>query len=75
MRAEFAGIRHLEISVDRAEAVGVGDNVAALAFQRRLRRGAATKADMFIDLHGIGAGECWRKMSVCAGHRLFVDVF
>lgn len=36
------------------------DNVQALAFQRWLMAGGWSKEDVFIDLHGIGAGERWR---------------
>ena len=36
------------------------DNVAALAFQRWLMANGWAKEDVFIDLHGIGAGERWR---------------
>lgn len=37
------------------------DNVQALAFQRWLMTGGWSKEDVFIDLHGIGAGERWRE--------------
>lgn len=36
------------------------DNVAALAFQRWLIANGWDQEDVFIDLHGIGAGERWR---------------
>ncbi|MGA7449722.1 MAG: toll/interleukin-1 receptor domain-containing protein, partial [Rhodoplanes sp.] len=36
------------------------DNVAALAFQRWLIANGWSEEDVFIDLHGIGAGERWR---------------
>ncbi len=36
------------------------DNVQALAFQRWLMAQGWAKEDVFIDLHGIGAGERWR---------------
>ena len=36
------------------------DNVSALAFQRWLVANGWAKEDVFIDLHGIGAGERWR---------------
>ena len=36
------------------------DNVAALAFQRWLIANGWASEDVFIDLHGIGAGERWR---------------
>ena len=36
------------------------DNVAALAFQRWLVGNGWAAEDVFIDLHGIGAGERWR---------------
>src|SRR5262249_12936070 len=36
------------------------DNVAALAFQQWLTARGWSREDVFIDLHGIGAGERWR---------------
>ena len=36
------------------------DNVQALAFQRWLVGNGLSQDDVFIDLHGIGAGERWR---------------
>lgn len=36
------------------------DNIAALAFQRWLIANGWDQEDVFIDLHGIGAGERWR---------------
>lgn len=36
------------------------DNIQALAFQRWLEAAGWTKNDVFLDLHGIGAGERWR---------------
>ncbi len=36
------------------------DNVEALAFQRWLMANGWSEEDVFIDLHGIGAGERWR---------------
>ncbi len=36
------------------------DSVQALAFQRWLEANGWSKDDVFIDLHGIGAGERWR---------------
>ncbi len=36
------------------------DNVAALAFQRWVVANGWAAEDVFIDLHGIGAGERWR---------------
>jgi len=38
------------------------DNVEALAFQRWLTAAGWSEEDVFIDLHGIGAGERWRDM-------------
>jgi formylglycine-generating enzyme required for sulfatase activity len=37
------------------------DNLQALAFQRWLEANGWSKDDVFIDLHGIGAGERWRE--------------
>lgn len=37
------------------------DSVQALAFQRWLEANGWAKDDVFIDLHGIGAGERWRE--------------
>ena len=37
------------------------DNVEALAFRRWLVANGWAEADVFIDLHGIGAGERWRE--------------
>jgi formylglycine-generating enzyme required for sulfatase activity len=37
------------------------DNVEALAFQRWLMANGWSEEDVFIDLHGIGAGERWRE--------------
>ena len=37
------------------------DNVEALAFQRWLMANGWSSEDVFIDLHGIGAGERWRE--------------
>ncbi len=42
------------------------DNVHALAFQRWLEAKGWAKDDVFIDLHGIGAGERWRETLVKA---------
>ncbi len=39
------------------------DNIAALAFQRWLITNGWDQEDVFIDLHGIGAGERWRDMA------------
>ena len=36
------------------------DNVEALAFQRWFIANGWSEEDVFIDLHGIGAGELWR---------------
>ena len=37
------------------------DNIEALAFQRWLTANGWSEEDVFIDLHGIGAGERWRE--------------
>ncbi len=37
------------------------DNIEALAFQRWLMVNGWSEEDVFIDLHGIGAGERWRE--------------
>jgi formylglycine-generating enzyme required for sulfatase activity len=37
------------------------DNIQALAFQHWLMEGGWSEEDVFIDLHGIGAGERWRE--------------
>jgi len=37
------------------------DNIEALAFQRWLLANGWSEEDVFIDLHGIGAGERWRE--------------
>jgi WD40 repeat protein len=45
------------------------DNVQALAFQNWLANNGWTREDVFIDLHGIGAGERWRDTLRKANHQ------
>jgi conflict system STAND superfamily ATPase/TIR domain-containing protein len=45
------------------------DNVQALAFQNWLAANGWPREDVFIDLHGIGAGERWRETLRKANHQ------